>query len=415
METHLKNDRVVIRELARQYAEIAEGDRNTANIKLHRAVNDLQQVRPVVLIDELPWSEMQIADELTLRCSDAFLRQIEWRLRTTLYQQRYLPADMVVAPYLGVGCVTHSTGIGITVQEEVLATDAANGIVSHQYKDQLQSEEDLARLELPVISYDREATLKRLALLEEAVGDLIPVKRVGIGAFHFSPWDAIATYRGVENLLVDLAMRPEFMHRVVRKLTDISLAQLRQYEDLGLLDGETYSLHCTPGLTRDLPGPLADGGRLLRGNIWGRGAAQIFAHVSREMHEEFDIAYMKEVVGRCGLVYYGCCEPLDRKIDLVEKIPNLRKISVTPWADVKVAAEAIGRRYVLSAKPNPAAVAVSALDKAALRREIAAILDACRQNGCACDLVLKDISTCHRRPQNIFEWEQTVMEMVRNG
>ena len=153
---------------------------------------------------------------------------------------------------------------------------------------------------------------------------------------------------------------------------------------------------------------------MTRKDIWGRGTAQIFASVSKAMHEEFDIEYMKQTVGQCGLVYYGCCEPLDKKIDIVEKIPNLRKIGVTPWADVNVAAEAIGKKYVVSSKPNPAAVGVAMLDKDALKKEIGAILDACKRNSCSCDITLKDISTCSNRPENIFEWEQMVMELVRN-
>ena len=100
-------------------------------------------------------------------------------------------------------------------------------------------------------------------------------------------------------------------------------------------------------------------------------------------------------------------------MDIVEKIPNLRKVSITPWADVNVAAESIGKKYVLAAKPNPASVAVGALDKDNLKKEISGILNACAKNGCSCDLVLKDISTCCGRPQNIFEWEHIVMEMVR--
>ena len=102
-------------------------------------------------------------------------------------------------------------------------------------------------------------------------------------------------------------------------------------------------------------------------------------------------------------------------MDIVQTIPNLRKVSITPWADVNVAAEAIGKQYVLSSKPNPASVAADRLDHNQLRKEIKTILDACRRNGCSCDLVLKDISTCNHRPQNIFEWEQIVMEMVKSA
>ena len=50
----------------------------------------------------------------------------------------------------------------------------------------------------------------------------------------------------------------------------------------------------------------------------------------------------------------GSCEPLDNKIEIVKKIPNLRKISITPWANINRAAEAVGESYVISAKPNPA-------------------------------------------------------------
>ena len=141
--------------------------------------------------------------------------------------------------------------------------------------------------------------------------------------------------------------------------------------------------------------------------------AQIFASVSKAMHEEFDIAYMKEVMEPFGLVYYGCCEPLDKKIDLVEQLPHLRKISITPWADIDNAAEVIGNRYVIANKPNPAAVS-GKLDEDALRKEIGRILAACKRNGCSFDMVLKDISSAGYDVNNLIRWEQIVMEMVRN-
>jgi hypothetical protein len=82
------------------------------------------------------------------------------------------------------------------------------------------------------------------------------------------------------------------------------------------------------------------------------------------MHEEMDIEYQKRIMEPFGLVYYGCCEPLDRKIDIVKKLPHLRKVSVTPWADINVAAEAIGGDYVVSIKPNPANVGGGSLSTA---------------------------------------------------
>ncbi len=42
-----------------------------------------------------------------------------------------------------------------------------------------------------------------------------------------------------------------------------------------------------------------------------------------------------------GLGYYGCCEPLHHKIDLIRALPDVRKISMSPFVDVETGAEAI--------------------------------------------------------------------------
>ena len=181
-------------------------------------------------------------------------------------------------------------------------------------------------------------------------------------------------------------------------------------EELGLFDLEAYALHCTAGLCSDL-GRDYDGGNVLRSQIWGRGSAQMLSSVSKAMHEEFDIVYQREIMADFGLIYYGCCEPLDKKMDIVATLPNLRKVSITPWADVDVAAEAIGKKYVLANKPNPAAVS-AVLDEDALRREIGRTLDAVKRNGCSCDIVLKDISAANMA--SLTRWEEIVMEMVQN-
>jgi len=336
-------------------------------------------------------------------------------LRATLYKARHLPADMLVVPYVSVHKVVRHQGIGVQVEERTLAMEGRDTIRAHEYHDQLATDADLDKIHNDVVSYDREETMRRFERVADAIGDLLPVRLKGCEYASMGTWDLIAMLRGVDNLLIDLAERPEFMHRTVRRLHDVKWDAIRQMEALDLFDNDPHSLHCTPILSSDLPGPDFDGEHVKLKHVWGRAVAQIFASVSGTMHEEFDVDYIKEPMSQCGLVYYGCCEPLDRKMDIVKKLPNLRKISITPWADVNVAAEAIGRNYVLSAKPNPAAVAVDRLDPAAVRKELGTILEACKRNGCPCDIVLKDISTCNGRPENLFEWERVAMEMVRNA
>jgi hypothetical protein len=88
--------------------------------------------------------------------------------------------------------------------------------------------------------------------------------------------------------------------------------------------------------------------------MWSLATAQIFSEVSLEMHEEFSLPYDKMWVEKFGLACYGCCEPLHRKIDTLRSIPNLPRISMSPWVDHELGAEAIGRDYIYSPKPTPA-------------------------------------------------------------
>lgn len=405
------NDRTILRTLAATYcAEIAN---DPDKRPLYIGVNDLHMERPVVLIDEIPWNEMDFEGSLALQCTDPFFRKAEQYFRRELYLHRHLPADHLFLPYYPIRKQFHSSGNGVSVAETLLSTDLQNHIVSHEYEDQFASDEYLNKLHLETITYDQETSETEYAVIAEAIYDLLPVKLVGIEPYSLvcETWDRIVTYRGVTNLLIDLIDRPEFTHRLVERLTEIYIDKMQQFERLGLLDAEEPYIHCTAAISEDLPRPEPGKPAQLK-NIWGRGIAQILASASKAMRDEFDIQSMKRTMAPFGLVYYGCCEPLHDQIDILEQLPNLRKISITPWADVDVAAEAIGSRYVLAAKPNSAIVAMDTFEESAAHKEISRIIAACRRNGCSFELTLKDISTVCRRPQNLFQWEKLAMEMV---
>ncbi len=402
-----------LRELAKVYRDLAGEDINNSRLVMHQQVNDLQSTRPVVLIGELPWNEMNIDNQLTLVCKEPVLRAVEDYLRKSIFQYKRFPADMVLKPYISIKKVVDESSIGITKTEDTLASDEANTIVSHEYHDQLSNDSDVDKLILPTITYNEKETMRRYDIVANALGDIIPIKISGIDYMQVLTWDDVSEFRGVTPLLMDIIDRPEHSHKIIRKLTDIYVHRLNSYENLGLFSDDPDYLHSTAMATNDLKKP-AIGKPRTREHVWGRGVAQILASVSKEMRDEFDIAYMQETVGQCGLTYYGCCEPLDTMIDIVEKIKNLRKISITPWANVDNAADIIGNRYVLASKPNPSAVAVKALNEDSLRKELDQILSACKRNNCHADIVLKDISTCNNNPNNIFRWEQIAMEMVNS-
>jgi len=402
-------DKKVLRKTAEVYKTASEECDFAEKVALYKGVNDLKMIRPVVLMDELPWHELNVDGALDLECEDEFLRGVEQYMKRAVLQWRHFPCDRIITPYIPVKKVIIDSGIGMSISEKTLATSDENTIVAHEFYDQLASESDVLKLKNPVISYDEESTLAQYDLLSELIGDIIDIKLIGVNSY-VSIWDTIAHLRGVTPLLYDLAERPEHTHHIVSRLTEINLEYTRQYEELNLFEPEPLILHCTAACTDSLK---PDHEKVLTKDCWGRGMAQIFAHVSKDMHKEFDIDYMKKIMSKFGLVYYGCCEPLHHKIDILEQLPNLRKISITPWADVDIAASIIGNKYVLSAKPNPALLATG-LDVEVLRRDIGKIIKACYDNNVSFEFVLKDVSTVGGNPENLFLWEKTVMSMVKN-
>ena len=407
-------DRDVLRSLAIEIAEIAALDVQEETRKLYRAVNGLKMIRPVVLLDELPWNQLNGDGELTLQCEDEFLRSVELGMRRTIYKWKHCRGDMIVEPFYALSRVIHVDPIGPKVVESTISIDKGNNIVSHQYVDQFDTMESLELLKAPEIRVDDELTEKRRELLDGIFGDVLPIRVTGIThAGFYMPWDDLSMWRGVEAIYTDLYDEPELLHAFMRKYVDIRKDLLRREEELGLLDDYMPVLHCTAGLVDDLPGEKP-AGKVTRRNMWGRGTAQCFASVSPAMHDEFEITYAKEFFEGFGLVYYGCCEPLHDKIDIVKKLPNVRKLSITPWADVRKSAERMGKDFVLSRKPNPASVGVPVLNEDALRKDILETLTVCRENGTPCEFVLKDISSVAHNPMNLTRWEQVVMETVKN-
>ncbi|MDR1440727.1 MAG: uroporphyrinogen decarboxylase family protein [Clostridiales bacterium] len=405
-----RKDREILRELAKACAELAAHPANRERERRIRDMHSLKPVRPPVWLDELPWHEMDIDGQLAERCETERGREMERHFRRILFRWRHFQADMVVegAYYVPKAYDIAETGPGI--RERTIATDSRNNIVSHRYEDQLDTDEKLDALRAPAVTARRDLDEESLAAAEDALGGAMPARLRGHGIYH-APWDELSMLRGVENCLIDIADRPDFIHRTMSKLTEIGLSKYEQMEAEGLLDFSCQSLHCTPPYTDELPAKDYAGGGARLKDMWFRGMAQMLSTVSPAQRDEFDLQYMRRIMDRCGLSYYGCCEPLHLDIPYLKKIPNMRKIGISPWADVASAAEQIGGGYVFARKPNPAMVA-GAFDEEAVRRETAETIEACMKNGCPYEFVLKDISTAGYRPQNIIDWTRTVMGTI---
>ncbi len=404
-------DIAIIRELARQKAEIAALPVQEEKRKLWKKLNALKPERPMVAIDQVCWNEMNINDELTLRCADPELRGYEDRLRRELFQWRHFPVDMVVDPYVHVSKAIHNTGFGISVQEKTAVTDPTSGVVGHKYRNQFETEEDLQKIQMPRLTHDEAETARRLALAHELFDGIIDVRLWGMDAY-VSFWDPISTWMGVESALLAIVDRPDYVHRLVGRMADGYMGLFDQAEEQGLLCGPQNWVHCTGGFTDELPAPGYNPEKPRTKDMWAMGLAQMFSTVSPRVFKEFEVDYLQQLFGRFGLVYYGCCDPLDGKMNEVRMIPNVRKVSMSPWVNEERGAEEIGHDYVYSRKPSPAFLAHDPFDPEAVRADLQKTRDICEKHGCPLEYILKDISTVRYQPQRLFRWAEVAMEVA---
>jgi len=407
-----RQEREILRGLAGQVAEIAALPVQQQTVALWKALNALKPVRPMVMIDQVCWHEMDVDGSLKLQTESPWSRGIETELRRTLYQWKHMPVDMVVLPTIQISKVIRNTGFGIQIVEERAITDPQNDIVGHMYIDQLKTEDDLQKIRTPELELDAPATAEVEETAHDIFDGLLQVQMQGMLPMA-NIWDIIAQWKGAQNILWDLVDRPEFMHRIMGRLTDAFLAMLDQLEEKGLLGYAQSTIHCTGAHTDELPAPGFDPHRPRTRDLWIAGMAQIFSTVSPAMHQEYELDYVNRIYERFGLVYYGCCEPLHGKVDIIKRIPHVRKVSMSPWADTEKGAQRLGKDLVFSDKPNPAFLAGPSWDPEVVRKDLQDTFDACRRHGTPLEFILKDISTVAYEPQRLWEWADVAMRVAK--
>jgi hypothetical protein len=128
------------------------------------------------------------------------------------------------------------------------------------------------------------------------------------------------------------------------------------------------------------------------GDLWCWAESQESTPISPAMFSEFVLPYLKRVTDRFGLVYYGCCEPQTDRLELIiEAMPNLRSVSVTPWADFERTAEMLGDRFVFSRKPDPVPISGPSPNWERAEADLRRTREVARSNGCNVELLFRDV------------------------
>ena len=126
-------------------------------------------------------------------------------------------------------------------------------------------------------------------------------------------------------------------------------------------------------------------------------------------------AYQLPILERFGLNIYGCCEPLDSRLEIIKRIPRLRKVTVSPWSNAEAMAERLGSQYVYTWKVNPAEIAQASIDEERIRKGLRSTMRATSRNKCRVEILMRDVLTLGGNPENIVGWTRIAREEAQRA
>jgi hypothetical protein len=407
----MTTDRDRLRDLAQRYMDVCCDPVQDRRRDLWRRHNSLRRTRPLIYVRAFAWHEIP---ESACRCTDPFLRHWEDWFRSRLFWAG-LDDDSIFEPWVPVPAVkiTPAQGLWGLPLNWTGRTQGCAGVCDPP----LKAPADLERLAQPQHRIDEEQTRTAVERLQEAIGDIIPVVVDRSPAYLNFSGDIstlLAQLRGLEQIMWDMMDRPQWLHRLLTVMRDGILTTHREAEAAG---DWTRLSHYNQAMaySLELADPAASAQPTPRRELWCFCAAQEYAGVGPAMFEEFMLRYQLPIMREFGLSAYGCCEDLTGKIDVLRQIPNLRRIAVSPMANVRRCAEQIRDTYVFSYRPSPSDMVGYSWDEVRVRRILRQDLAACREFDCHADITLKDVETVQHEPERLRRWvaitRQTIEEV----
>lgn len=365
------NDRAILRDLAKRYMDLCESDRNVELKEEWRRLNNMEPCRPMIKVNDGLLGEeiaphmpkVQVENELLLNPARRLNRMLNWNAT--------LDDDQVFYPWLTLPAprFTHPEGTWGVAKNQV--RDATSrGWRNLPVLEKIGDLKKLKATEHRVL----DPNPPRAQLLEEVIGDILPVHvarntiyGVWGGTDLCQPAGALF---GLEELLMALYTDPEMIHEFMAFTRDAVIANLKQGEAAGDWSTPVSSYYLTPSFCDELPDPTPDSrGAKLKDIAWFFHA-QEFDAVSPDMFEEFLFNYQLPIMELFGRVAYGCCETLDNKLDVLKRIPNMKKILSGPLSDPACYPEAFGKQCVISWRPVTTIIASENFNEDAQREQL---------------------------------------------
>ena len=407
----------ILRELAERKMDIANDPVNRERKRSWLELHSGSVVRPMVLAEWGGVLDKARPYSPALQCREEWAREIENALRTEIWVFDELQDDHVVEPYHNVRWFVDTTYYRVEAEYEQVEGDH---LTAKRWKSPIKNiAEDFHLLKPRTYTVDREKTLGWKAHLEQVFDGILPVRIRGGYWWTMGMTIQVAYLIGLEELMLYMFDDPEGLHRVMRFLCDdhIAFADWLEKEGLLCLNNENdYVGSGSIGYTQELS--LTQGSEMVAAQMkdtWVLLESQETVGVGPRQFEEFIFPYQQEIADRFGLVYYGCCEPLHHRWEVLRKMPNLRVASVSPLCNQEIMGEALGNDYVFSRKPNPTLISTDDFNEELIRKDIRVTLDIARRRDCRLEMIMKDVHTLREEPHRLARWVQWTREEIERG
>ncbi len=400
----MKHDVDILRDLAQRCVDAAESQDRRRLKAQWRRLHDCDMERPMIYIWVIIFTE-ELEEITNLQCTHPLFRDQERDLRTRLYQH-YIGDDCLLEPYL----VLRASHVGLEQGAWGVwcpREDSPGGAANMYVDPPLKSLEDLSVLQTVEHCIDEEKTAEKRRLLEDAVGDIMPIHVARTPVYYqelITP--TLTNLRGLEPIMMDMVENPDGLHRVLKTMQQVAIAAhdtAAELGDIGRADQFIQSCSYSNYTVDPAPNEPAD-----YSDLWCFMHGQELTGVSPEMHKAFALDYQRPIMERFAASGYGCCEDLTNKIDILREVKNLRQISVTPAADLEKCSEQIGGDYVISWRPNPTDHMCDTFDPDRVRRQIVEGRKILEKYGCHYEVNLKDVMTVARDRERLREWVRIV-------
>lgn len=406
-------DRDILRALAKEYRDLCERPIEQEKIRLWIDHNDLRPTRPVILVDmENGWNEALTFDR-DIKCDGTMAQDIEMWFRKEFVWAYNIRDDKPLTPVFHIPHRAVNTEWGIN-ENKIGAEDKAKAYhwepILGGMGDEFEDVDVDVVVQDPHVEVDWPASNAAMELVRDLFDGILDVR---FRTFWF--WSshialAYSNYRGLDGMMTDFYDYPDKVHQFMDKFTSGYIKKLRYLEENKLLQnnvGNCFVGSGGLGWTEQLR-PDPDWVKLDR--MWGLQEAQEITGISPDMYAEFIFPYHSRTAELFGLNCYACCEGADPYWDSVKKLRNLRRVSVSQWANLDRMAEYLGKDYVLSYKANPSDVAIPNMNESLIHSTIRTALETTRDNNV--EVVLKDLHTISRKPEQVYRWVEIVREEI---